>query len=100
MKALIERHPFISFIFIAYGWMWPLAALIEQSIILPLLGLFGPCVAAVVVTYVRSGRAGLVELGRKFRVSRALLKFGRKWAAKNRIVDDENRYIIETKFDL
>jgi membrane protease YdiL (CAAX protease family) len=72
MKAIVEKHPFISFVVIAFGWTWPLAALIEVSLIFPLLALFGPCVAAVVVLAVCRGRAGLAELGRKFRLSKAL----------------------------
>jgi membrane protease YdiL (CAAX protease family) len=73
MKAAIEKHPFLSFVLIAFGWTWPLAALIKQSMLFPLLALFGPCVAAIVVIYARHGRRGLAELGRKFRLKRAHL---------------------------
>ncbi len=73
MKAAIERHPVLSFIVIAFGWTWPLAALIRQSMMFPLLALFGPCVAALIVLYASSGRAGLAELGRKFQLSRSLM---------------------------
>lgn len=73
MKAFVEKHPFISFVVIAFGWTWPLAALIEVSLVFPLLALFGPCVAAVIVLVVIRGRAGLVELGSKFRLSSALV---------------------------
>lgn len=73
MKAAVRKHPFLSFIFLAFGWTWPLAALIEQSMVFPLLALFGPCVAAVVVLQASRGRAGLAELGGKFRLSLALL---------------------------
>ena len=73
MKAAIEKHPVLSFIVIAFGWTWPLAALIEQSMVFPLLALFGPCVAAIIVLYVSRGRVGLAQLGSKFRLSRALV---------------------------
>ena len=73
MKAAIEKHPVLSFIVIAFGWTWPLAALIAQSMVFPLLALFGPCVAAIIVLYVSRGRTGLAELGSKFRLSRALV---------------------------
>lgn len=73
MKAAIEKHPVLSFIVIAFGWTWPLAALIGQSMALPLLALFGPCVAALIVLYASRGRAGIAQLGRKFRLSRALV---------------------------
>lgn len=73
MKAAIEKHPFVSFILIAFGWTWPLAALIEQSMAFPLLALFGPCVAAIVVISARRGRAGLAELGSKFQLTLSLM---------------------------
>ncbi len=73
MKAAIEKHPVFSFIVIAFGWTWPLAALIEQSMVFPLLALFGPCVAALIVLYASHGRAGLAQLGSKFRLSRSLI---------------------------
>jgi membrane protease YdiL (CAAX protease family) len=76
MKAAIRKHPVVGFVVIAFGWTWPLAALIEQSLILPLLGLFGPCVAAVAVVYACDGRAGLARLGRGFRPTRALATWG------------------------
>lgn len=50
-----------------------MAALIEQSLIFPVLGLFGPCVAAIIVVWASRGRLGLAQLGSKFRLSRALL---------------------------
>ncbi len=73
MKAAIEKHPVLSFIVIACGWTWPLAALIGRSMVFPLLALFGPCVAAVIVVYASRGRAGLAQLGSKFCLSRALV---------------------------
>ena len=73
MKAAIEKHPVLSFIVIAFGLTWPLAALIRQSMVFPLLGLFGPCVAAIIVLYLSRGCAGLAQLGNKFQLSRALV---------------------------
>jgi membrane protease YdiL (CAAX protease family) len=76
MRAAIEKHPFLSFIIIAFGWTWPLAALIGQSMVFPLLALFGPCLAAVIVLYASRGRAGFSQIGRMFRWSRALVPWG------------------------
>ena len=73
MKAFIAKHPVLSFIVTAFGWTWPLAALIQQSMVFPLLALFGPCIAAIIVLYANRGIAGLRELGSKFRLSGALL---------------------------
>ena len=72
MKAAIEKHPVLSFVVIAYGWTWPLAALIRQSMVFPLLALFGPCVAAIVVLYASQGRPGLKQLATRFKFSHAL----------------------------
>jgi len=73
MRKLIKENPVPAFIVIAFGWTWPLAALIEQSLIFPVLGLFGPCVAAIIVIWASRGRSGLAQLGNKFRLTRALL---------------------------
>lgn len=76
MKVAIEKHPVLSFIVIAFGWTWLLAALIRQSMAFPLLALFGPCVAAIVVLYASRGRASVAQIGGKFYLSRALVPWG------------------------
>jgi uncharacterized protein len=76
MKLAIAKNPLFSFIVIAFGWTWPLAALIEQSMAFPLLALFGPCVAALTVLYFTRGRAGLTQLATGFRLSRVLMSWG------------------------
>jgi uncharacterized protein len=73
MKSAIKKYPGLTFILIAFGWTWPLAALIDRSMVFPLLALFGPCVAAVIVLYASQGRAGLIQLAGKFRLSLRLL---------------------------
>lgn len=49
------------------------AALIDQSFLFPLLALFGPTVAAIVVHKAMRQMSGLVELRNRFRLSPALL---------------------------
>lgn len=73
MKAALAKHSFLSFVVIAFAWTWPCAALINYSLLFPMLGLFGPCIAAVVVIWGTRGRPGLADLVSKFRFSRALL---------------------------
>ncbi|MEQ1764650.1 MAG: CPBP family intramembrane glutamic endopeptidase [Pyrinomonadaceae bacterium] len=65
----ISKYPLLSFVVIAFGWTWPFAALIERSMVFPLLALFGPTIAALVVIYARDGRAGISELAGRFRPS-------------------------------
>ncbi len=76
MRSAIKKYPVLSFILIAIGWTWPLAALIDRSMAFPLLALFGPCVAAIIVLYATRGRAGFIQLANKFRLCRRLLPWG------------------------
>ena len=69
MVTLVRRHPFWTFVLLAYGWTWPLAALGGVSLAFPLLGLFGPAFAAVVVCRVTGGEV----MGMAFDASGALL---------------------------
>lgn len=66
MREIVRRHPFATFLLVAFGFTWPLAAGIRVSLLLPLLALFGPLLGAVVVVGCREGRPGLAALGRRF----------------------------------
>lgn len=76
MRTVITRSPFISFVVIAYAWTWIFAALIDQSILFPLLALFGPAVAAIVIRIATLQTSGPLALTDKFRLSPALLPWG------------------------
>ncbi len=73
MRKVMTRNPFISFVVIAYVWTWIFATLIDQNILFPLLALFGPAVAAIVVQKAMGQTSGLVELKNRFRLSRTVL---------------------------
>ncbi len=73
MRRLILRHPVVAFYVLACAWTWPLAALIRVSLAFPLLGLFGPAAAAVVVTAITGGRPAVVALLRRVAVWRVPL---------------------------
>ncbi|MEQ1761822.1 MAG: CPBP family intramembrane glutamic endopeptidase [Pyrinomonadaceae bacterium] len=73
MRTVITRNPLISFVVIAYGWTWIFAALIDQSILFPLLALFGPAVAAIIVHTAMRQTSVAVELKNRLRVSPRLL---------------------------
>ena len=66
MRELVGRFPLTTFVLIAFGFTWPLAAGMRISLLLPLLGLFGPLLGAVVVLWALEGRMGLATLWRKF----------------------------------
>ena len=70
-RALVRRHPVLSYVVLAYalGWSWyvPLAVrgdVVRMGVGWPthLPGLAGPALAAVVVTALVDGRAGLRDL--------------------------------------
>jgi uncharacterized protein len=69
------RFPFLVFVLLACGLTWPLAAGIRYSLALPLLGLFGPLVAAVTVLWFLEGPRGLSALWHKFAFRRDHLKW-------------------------
>ena len=77
MRELIRRFPFTAFVLIACGVTWPLAAGIRFSLLLPLLGLFGPLLGAVAVVGALQGRPGLKRLWLRF----ALRGWHVKWLA-------------------
>lgn len=67
MRSLLRRFPFSSFVLLSYAWTWPVAALIERSLVFPMLGLFGPLIAAMVVVGATEGRGGVRALWSRFR---------------------------------
>lgn len=73
MRRLIASHPVVAFYVLACAWTWPLAALIHVSLAFPLLGLFGPAAAAVVVTAITGGRPAVFALLRRVAVWRVPL---------------------------
>jgi membrane protease YdiL (CAAX protease family) len=50
IRATIARHPFASYVVIAFAFTWALLPLLAVSVAFGLLALFGPAIAAIVVT--------------------------------------------------
>ena len=50
VKGEIARHPIRAYLFLAFAFSWSLTALLSVSIIFGLLALFGPALAAVLVS--------------------------------------------------
>lgn len=73
MRKVITRNPLISFVVVSCGWTWIFAALIDQSIFFPLLALFGPAVAAIIVHRAIRQTSGAVEFKNRVRLSPAIL---------------------------
>jgi hypothetical protein len=54
IARFVHRHPLVTFFVLAYAITWPLVTLTSISFVFPVLGLFGPALAAIAV-------AGLTE---------------------------------------
>jgi CAAX protease family protein len=77
IAASIKRHPLVAYFVLAYAMTWPLIPLVSVSPLLGFPALFGPALAAVIVTAVTNGVPGLEDLlGRLVR-----WRVGARWYA-------------------
>jgi membrane protease YdiL (CAAX protease family) len=60
--TIIKRHPLVAYFFLAYAFSWTLVALIPVSFVFALLALFGPTLAAIIVSGANEGRSGVGRL--------------------------------------
>jgi len=63
--AFVQQHRLLVFCVLAYALSWTMVALIRVSFVFALLALFGPTVAAILVTLATDGRAGVGDLLRR-----------------------------------
>jgi len=78
ITASIKRHPLVAYFMLAYALAWMLIPLVVSvSVAFGLLALFGPAIAAISVTGVVEGRAGVKQLLRRAVQGRV----GLKWIA-------------------
>ena len=59
---MVRRFPLIAYFVLAFAFTWWVYPLLRFSPLIGLFGLFGPALAAVVVTAVTDGRAGVSAL--------------------------------------
>lgn len=62
MSALIRSYPLVAYCVLAFAISVALALLLNVSLVFGLLALFGPAAAALIVSRVWRGRAGVAEL--------------------------------------
>ena len=78
LASFIKRHPLVAYFILAYALAWMLIPLVVSvSVAFGLLALFGPAIAAIIVTGVVEGRSGVKQLLRRAVQGRA----GLKWIA-------------------
>lgn len=58
----VKRRPLITFFVLAFAITWTLVPLVSISFAFPVLGLFGPALAAIIVTAIAEGGAGVRAL--------------------------------------
>jgi membrane protease YdiL (CAAX protease family) len=59
IAALVKRHPLVAFFALSYASTWPVIPLVAVSPLLGLPALFGPALAAIIVSAVTDGKSGL-----------------------------------------
>jgi membrane protease YdiL (CAAX protease family) len=62
IKSLVKHHPLVTYFVLAYALTWALAPLLTISLLLGVMGLLMPAVAAIVVTALTEGRPGVKTL--------------------------------------
>jgi membrane protease YdiL (CAAX protease family) len=62
ITAFIKHRPLITFFVLAYAITWALVPLFSVSFVFPVLGLFGPALAGIVVTAMTEGGSGVKAL--------------------------------------
>jgi membrane protease YdiL (CAAX protease family) len=62
ITAFIKRRPLVIFFVLAYAITWALVPLVSISFAFPVLGLFGPALAAIAVTAIVEGSPGVKAL--------------------------------------
>ena len=74
--SFVKRHPLVSFFILAYALAWILIPLVVSvSLFFGLLALFVPTFAALVVTAITDGKAGVKDLLRRV----VLWRVGFRW---------------------
>jgi membrane protease YdiL (CAAX protease family) len=70
MASLIRKRPLLTFFVLAYVFSWLMIALIPVSFAFALLALFGPALAAVIVSYLTEGSGGVGSLFAQLKIWR------------------------------
>ena len=75
IKSLVMRHPLVTYFILAYALTWVLAPLLTISLLLGVVGLLMPAVAAIVVTALTEGKPGVKTLLQRLKLWRVGLRW-------------------------
>jgi membrane protease YdiL (CAAX protease family) len=75
IKSLVMRHPLVTYFILAYALTWVLAPLLTISLLLGVVGLLMPAVAAIVVTALTEGKPGVTTLLQRLKLWRVGLRW-------------------------
>jgi membrane protease YdiL (CAAX protease family) len=75
IKSFVKHRPVVTYFVLAYALTWVLAPLLTISLLLGVVGLLMPAVAAIVVTAMTEGRPGVKTLLRRLTIWRVGLRW-------------------------
>jgi hypothetical protein len=55
LTTFVKRHSLVTYFVLAYAFSWAMVALYSAGFIFALLALFGPALAAIIVTWLIEG---------------------------------------------
>lgn len=68
IKSLVKRHPLVTYFSLAYALTWALAPLLTISLLLGVVGLFMPAVAAIIVIAMTEGKLKVKDLLQRLKI--------------------------------
>jgi membrane protease YdiL (CAAX protease family) len=75
IKSLVKRHPLVTYFVLAYALTWILAPLLTISLLLGVVGLLMPAMAAVIVTAMTEGKPRVKDLFQRLKLWRVGLRW-------------------------
>jgi membrane protease YdiL (CAAX protease family) len=75
IKSVVMRHSLVTYFILAYALTWVLAPLLTISLLLGVVGLLMPAVAAIVVTALTEGKPGVTTLLQRLKLWRVGLRW-------------------------
>ena len=75
IRSFVKRHPLVTYFVLAYALTWALAPLLTISLLLGVVGLLMPALAAIIVVAMTEGQPGLLALLQRLKLWRVGLRW-------------------------